>query len=125
MPDVYFFNIFQMSFGRRCYHFWFAITITKILNKTLQCPKTIPINSYHTYYSIYSNMPIYFTYFVKISKILFQFQTYVALNDHNLFLYISSPILALISISFICIFFAIPSHYFCNFSLFICLLVIY
>ena len=24
MPDVYFFNIFQMSFGRRCYHFWFV-----------------------------------------------------------------------------------------------------
>ena len=78
---------------------YFAITITKILNKTLLCPKTIPINSYHTYYSINFNMTICFTYLMETSKILFHFQTHVALSDHNLSLYISIPILVLISIS--------------------------
>ena len=88
---MYCLNIFLILF--------FAITITKILNKTLLCPKTIPINLYHIYYSINFNMPICFTYFVEISKILFQFQTHVALNDHNLSLYISIPILVLTSLS--------------------------
>ena len=105
---IYCLNIFLILF--------FAITITKILNKTLLCPKTIPTNSYHIYYSIIYNMPICFTYFVEISKILFQFQTHVALNDHNLSLYISIPILPCpYQYIFICIFFAIPSHYFITF----------
>ena len=105
---MYCLNIFLILF--------FAITITKILNKTLLCPKTIPINSYHIYHSINYNMPICFTYFVEMSKILFQFQTHEALNDHNVSLYISIPIIPCPNqFIFICIFFAIPSHYFITF----------